>query len=174
MLSIPARMEDLGVDHKLLFDKNFLVLLVNQRLVPTLCESCKVPITDDAQVSGLFEGRTLEGDSAEEDWRLRLERYRSIAGDGTHLRGKGCDACNGSGIEGRLLVAELVMMDDLSRDAVRARIGRRGKAAWKQPGGLPSKASRWPTSAMGNWTLWMSRSWFAVWKRRVTATRRVG
>lgn len=121
VLSIPARMEDLGVDHKLLFDRNFLVLLVNQRLVPKLCSDCRVPIADHARVAGMFEKRTLDGEGAREDWRARLERYRSIAGDGAYLRGEGCDTCRQSGIVGRVLVAELVMMDDPSRQSVRAR-----------------------------------------------------
>ena len=121
VLSIPARMEDLGVDHKMLYDRNFLVLLVNQRLVPKLCPDCRVPITASDRVERMFEARTLDGKGASEDWQARLARYRLVAGDGVHLRGDGCDTCRGSGIVGRVLAAELVTMDDASRDCVRER-----------------------------------------------------
>ena len=120
VLSIPARMEDLGVDHKFLFDRNFLVLLVNQRLVPRLCPDCRVPITDRAgvTVAGASEAAS---DGTDEDWSARLERFSSVGGSGVHLRGDGCDTCQNTGIVGRVLVAELVMMDDSSRHFVRER-----------------------------------------------------
>ena len=121
VFSIPARMEDLGVDHKFLFDRNFLVLLVNQRLVPRLCADCRVPIVDRARVAAILERSALASDGSREDWRGRLARYSSVAGHGVHVRGGGCDACEGSGIVGRVLVAELVMMDDPSRHYVRER-----------------------------------------------------
>ena len=121
VLSIPARMEDLGVDHKLLFDRNFLVLLVNQRLVPRLCSDCRVPISDRARLAKLFEQKKLDDEGAVEGWRARVDRYRTVAGDGVHLRGDGCAACRQTGIVGRVLVGELVMMDDPSRQYVRER-----------------------------------------------------
>ena len=121
VLSIPARMEDLGVDHKFLFDRNFLVLLVNQRLVPRLCADCRVPIVDHAGVAAVLQRASAASDGAGEDWRARLERFSAVAGDGVHVRGHGCDACQGTGIVGRVLVAELVMMDDPSRYHVRER-----------------------------------------------------
>ncbi len=121
VLSIPARMEDLGVDHKFLFDRNFLVLLVNQRLVPRLCADCRVPIADHARVAAVLERKALASDSASEDWRARLDRFTSVGGSGAHVRGEGCDTCENTGIVGRVLVAELVMMDDPSRHFVRER-----------------------------------------------------
>ena len=121
VLSIPARMEDLGVDHKFLFDRNFLVLLVNQRLVPRLCPDCRVPITDHPRVTAAMESSEAVSDRAGEDWRARLGRFASIGGDGVHVRGGGCDTCENTGIVGRVLVAELVMMDDPSRNFVRER-----------------------------------------------------
>lgn len=121
VLSIPARMEDLGVDHKFLFDRNFLVLLVNQRLVPQLCADCRVSITDHARVAAVLERSAVAADGADEGWRARLERFSSVAGYGVHIRGEGCDTCQQSGIVGRVLVAELVMMDDPSRHYVRER-----------------------------------------------------
>ena len=121
VLSIPARMEDLGVDHKFLFDRNFLVLLVNQRLVPRLCAACRVPIAEYARAAPVLGRSAPAVDGAGEDWRAGAERFMLIAGDGVHLRGAGCDECRWSGIVGRVLVAELVMMDDPSRHFVRDR-----------------------------------------------------
>ena len=121
VLSIPARMEDLGVDHRFLFDRNFLVLLVNQRLVPRLCSNCRVLVS--ANTAGLADSiEDMRPDGVDrEEWRTSLARYQSVVGGDVYLRGKGCGHCRQSGIVGRTLVAELVMMDDMSREAIRRR-----------------------------------------------------
>lgn len=106
VLAVPARMEDLGVDHSLLCDPNFLVLLINQRLVPELCPACKVPL---AEASGL-----------DQDSRLRFSRL--FADDvNVFVRGAGCAQCSNSGVVGRVLAAEMVMIDEASLDFIRNR-----------------------------------------------------
>ena len=106
VLAVPARMEDLGVDHSLLCDPNFLVLLINQRLVPELCSACKVPL---AEASGL-----------DQDSQLRFSR---LFAEDAHVfvRGRGCAECNNSGVVGRVLAAEMVMIDEASLDFIRNR-----------------------------------------------------
>ena len=109
VLSIPVRMEDLGVERSMLYDPNFLVLLVNQRLVPELCERCKLDI--EAVREHLDPGdhnryRRLFGETAS------LLRFRNA---------EGCGHCHHSGVQSRVLVAEMVMMDDPSRHFIRER-----------------------------------------------------
>ena len=107
VLAVPARMEDLGVDHSLLCDPNFLVLLVNQRLVPELCTACRMPF-DDA-------------DHLDQDSRHRFGRLFEGERARIFVRGRGCAACSNSGVVGRILAAEIVMIDEASLDFIRNR-----------------------------------------------------
>ena len=144
VLSIPARMEELGVSHQLLYDANFLVLLVNQRLVPKLCGQCSIALWDDHGIENkLAEERKREQargtasivvDNRQADYRRNVERYRSLFPHDPHLpvavRGAGCPACTalkfrgqaaakGTGIVGRVLVAEMISIDERCRDFIR-------------------------------------------------------
>ncbi len=104
-LAIPARMEDLGVAHTMLYDPNFLVLLINQRLLPRLCQECRVPYAQSDELP-----------------RTTRRRYDPVFGERAelvYLRGPGCVHCGGSGVRGRLLAAEMIMMDQVARDFVR-------------------------------------------------------
>ena len=153
VLSIPQRMEELGVEHQLLYDANFLVLLVNQRLVPRLCPSCRLPLAADER-RGITEQDVAKGlrarlahelearhdaspeelQRAETRFRADVARYqRLFAGHNAALRGTGCGECApkaarsgrqrsvGTGVVGRVLLAEMVLADDGSRDFIRER-----------------------------------------------------
>ena len=130
-LSIPARMEDLGVDHRFLSDPNFLVLLINQRLVPKLCEACRVPIAGEGVARMAARARVehiREGSGDPIDMESLIRRFRGIfarelaAGANICVRGDGgCEACGNAGIVGRVLVAEMVLIDEPSRDFITAR-----------------------------------------------------
>lgn len=160
VLSIPQRMEELGVEHQLLYDANFLVLLVNQRLVPKLCPACRLPLTADG--SGATEQEVVKGlqarlaheleargDDAPPEELQRVQkrfegdvaRYRRLfAGTNAALRGAGCAECApkaarsgrqrsvGTGVVGRVLLAEMVMADDRARDCIHERAWDR----WRQ------------------------------------------
>ncbi len=104
-LAIPARMEDLGVGHTMLYDPNFLVMLMNQRLLPRLCTECHVPYAQTQELDALTRARYDEA-------------FGDRAGQ-VYVRGPGCPACGSSGISGRLLAAEIVMMDDAARHFIR-------------------------------------------------------
>lgn len=109
VLSIPVRMEDLGVERSMLYDPNFLVLLVNQRLVAELCEHCKLPF---AEVGERVDAVDLRRHERLFQGKVDALRYRNISG---------CERCHHSGIQSRVLIAEMVMMDDPSRGFVRER-----------------------------------------------------
>ncbi|MDE0450761.1 MAG: ATPase, T2SS/T4P/T4SS family [Gammaproteobacteria bacterium] len=114
VLTVPSRMEDLGVDHSLLCDPNFLVLLINQRLVPELCRACKTPFT--------------EAEHVDRDSRHRFSRLFAEEMERVFVRGSGCAECSNSGIVGRLLAAEMVMIDETSLDFIR----NRDPLRWRQ------------------------------------------
>ena len=129
VLSIPTRMEDLGVEHEMLYDPNFLLLMVNQRLVPKLCNGCKRSLAQirlerahgihnikepdaEAGVVGEDESSAIARLSVlfPTDLRVSLRGIESV-----------CDDCLGTGIDGRLLVAEVVVIDDQARGFIRHR-----------------------------------------------------
>ena len=118
VLSIPARMSELGVKNEFIRDPNFLVLLVNQRLVPKLCRKCCVPLGEAALgVAHETDYEELVGEQESAGWADWTERFRILfgGGGGVRLRGRGCEHCNETGVHGRVLVAEAVMVDDESR-----------------------------------------------------------
>ena len=118
VLSIPARMADLGVEHEFIHDPNFLVLLVNQRLVPKLCRGCSVPLGEASlAMAHEMDYERLDGEQQSEGWVDWTERFRALFGGegGIQLRGRGCAQCNETGVSGRVLVAEVVMVDENSR-----------------------------------------------------------
>ena len=147
VISIPARMEELGVDHRLLYDANFLVLLVNQRLVPRLCEHCRIPLWGGDEALAAKERAELRAEDArgtpaevverrQAERRASLARYRGFYPPGeapeVSVRGLGCPQCaavkfrgqsgaRGTGIISRVLVAEMISIDEHSRHFIRER-----------------------------------------------------
>ncbi len=130
VLTIPSRMEELGVEHNLLVNPHFLLLLVNQRLVPELCPNCKISITESHRLQEM----AAQNQDADNVWTTpesieRLQRLSEQHGGQWFVRGPGCDyqssdkskSCRGTGIVSRVLVAEMVWMDDAARDFIRVR-----------------------------------------------------
>jgi general secretion pathway protein E len=100
---IVSRLVDLGVSPALLSDPNMLVCLIYQRLMPILCDKCAIPVTES------------------KDHQPHLERLRKIFGDDLskiRARGQLCQHCKGLGIGGRTVVAELVWIDEKSREFI--------------------------------------------------------
>lgn len=101
---IVTRLADLDISRSLLCSPNLLVCLLCQRLAPTLCEACKVPIGDSEQ------------------HKKALSRWESVFGDklaGLYVRGeKECEACQGSGIGGRTVIAEVIWVDEKGREFI--------------------------------------------------------
>ena len=75
-------------------------LIVAQRLVGKVCESCKAPVEVPAQ--------TL----------LNLGVPQNEIPDYKLFRGKGCANCNNSGIKGRLAIYELLSMTEKMKEAI--------------------------------------------------------
>ncbi len=93
------RLEDMGVPPYLL--ANALLMIVAQRLVRSICPSCRTPYepTEDERV----------------EFRLDEERLRGA----TLMSGKGCDTCYDTGYRGRVAVYEALVIDNELRTLVR-------------------------------------------------------
>ena len=99
-----TRLMDMGIEEYLL--TSTITGIVSQRLVRTLCKSCRAP----AQMRA-------EG----------LEEFRS-AGVDTHMQPTvfvptGCPACNTTGFRGRTVIAEILVPDENVRQLVLERAG---------------------------------------------------
>lgn len=100
---IITRMVDMGISQVMLADSNVLVCLIFQRLVPILCENCKVPLTEAPQhVDNLHRWQLVFGDD-----------FTNI-----HARGEECKTCHGTGVGGRTVVAEVVWVDEQGRSYI--------------------------------------------------------
>jgi type II secretory ATPase GspE/PulE/Tfp pilus assembly ATPase PilB-like protein len=89
---VVSRMLDMGVEPYLL--TSGLRCIVNQRLVRRLCDRCREPIAS-----------------------------QPVAGDSSHapFRAVGCEKCSGTGYAGRVLLAELLTLDEPLRHAILAK-----------------------------------------------------
>lgn len=102
---IITRLVDMGISQTLLSDSNVLICLIFQRLVPTLCKKCNVPVAESSHA------------------KVYLDRWRDYFGEDYHLlrcRGPGCAACQKTGVGGRSVVAEVIWVDEPGRRFIRA------------------------------------------------------
>ncbi len=93
------RLEDMGVAPYLL--ANALLMIVAQRLVRSVCPSCRAP--------------HVPSEDEKIEFRLSPERLQGA----TLVHGKGCDTCFGTGYRGRVAVYEALVMDNELRSLVR-------------------------------------------------------
>lgn len=93
-----TRLTEMGVPPYLI--TSTLNLVVAQRLVGRICESCKEPIK-------VPDNTLLNLGVVQEE----LQNYKVF-------RGRGCSACNKTGIKGRLAIYELMPIADQIKDAV--------------------------------------------------------
>ncbi len=95
-----VRLLDLGIESFLLTAT--IEAIIAQRLVRSICKKCKEPYTPTEQ-------QLMELNLTPDDVRGRQ-----------FYRGKGCDACHGSGYKGRSAIFEIMVMEDNMRDLVMA------------------------------------------------------
>jgi type IV pilus assembly protein PilB len=98
------RLLDMGIDAYLV--ASTISVAVGQRLVRRICEACK-----EERPLSVEEGLVLS--------KLPL-RKKAKEGD-SFFKGKGCDACNRSGYDGRLCINEVLSADDDVRTAIMRR-----------------------------------------------------
>jgi type II secretory ATPase GspE/PulE/Tfp pilus assembly ATPase PilB-like protein len=118
VLSIPRRLDGLKVRRDLLCDPTIFRGMVCQRLIPLLCADCKIS-WEEADRTGI-----LKPDLS--------KRIGDISGDLMettffHHAG-GCENCDGQGIVGRTIVAEILIPDQEILDMIS---GGRMTEAWR-------------------------------------------
>jgi type II secretory ATPase GspE/PulE/Tfp pilus assembly ATPase PilB-like protein len=102
---VVPRLENLGIQREMLANPDVLELMVYQRLVPLLCE-CKVPFN-------------LSAYSAEEQHLGK--QLLEVIGGAKHahmVRKGGCAKCDGWGVSGRSVIAEVLPVDDRGREFI--------------------------------------------------------
>lgn len=95
LTAIP-RLLDLRVDKFLL--SSSLLAVIAQRLARKICSSCKTAHAPDDREKRLFQ-----------EYELTAEKI---------YRGQGCDKCNGVGYMGRMVIGEILLIDDEMRGFV--------------------------------------------------------
>jgi Type II secretory pathway, ATPase PulE/Tfp pilus assembly pathway, ATPase PilB len=100
-LTIISRLKDIEVDEFKLYDPGVFTGMVGQRLTRALCPDCKVP----------FMQARDQGKVEDELWERTLSIYNRDL-DGIFTEGDGCAKCNGTGVIGRSVVAEVCLPDD--------------------------------------------------------------
>ncbi|MCW8331065.1 type II secretion system ATPase GspE [Photobacterium sp. SDRW27] len=96
-----TRLRDMGIEPFLV--SSSLLGVLAQRLVRTLCKSCREPYEADTEQKKLF-GLT-EADS--------LTLYRAV----------GCEKCNNKGYRGRTGIHELLLIDENVQELIHAEVG---------------------------------------------------
>jgi len=103
-IGIATRLIEMGISPTLMADADVLVCLICQRLAPILCDKCARP---------LLEAST---------YKQFIPQWTEVLGDdikNVRVRGKYCHECKGLGIKGRSVVAEVIWIDETSRQFIK-------------------------------------------------------
>ncbi|MFJ5299232.1 GspE/PulE family protein [Pseudomonas sp. NPDC088368] len=120
------RLEDMGVDPSLVTDPALMAGIINQSLLPVLCESCRVPAT--------LQLATLDVDLVD-----RLQRLTDIRR--VYLVGNGCAACRGLGVTDRTAVGEVLLPTHKFMQIFRLKGAGEARNYWvKEMGGITKTA----------------------------------
>jgi type II secretory ATPase GspE/PulE/Tfp pilus assembly ATPase PilB-like protein len=114
------RLDRLGLDRHVLADRQFLSALAFQRLLPVLCEHCKVPAGDVLPAGKL--------QLLQEKFGLDPALIRCSAQSD-------CQHCKGRGITGSTVVAEIVAPDKVIRRLIAENNDEQAESYWRQSRG---------------------------------------
>jgi len=103
-----TRLHDLGVTYLRLAEPGLLKVLVFQRLLPTVCAQCALK-ADEVRESRALQGRQIERLKLYLKSNLEHIRFANTSVNNT------CTHCQGTGIHGRVIVAEVVEVDATAR-----------------------------------------------------------
>ena len=127
-LDIVPRLRSNGIGDDVLAGQNFLSALLYQTLLPTLCPHCSHTVFD--AMDGMASPQELEV-------LERIHRYI----DKTALKflrfknDKGCEHCEGKGIVGRSVAAEVILPDPYMRSCFRQRNDDEALMHYRRKGG---------------------------------------
>lgn len=102
--AIVTRLVDMGISSVLLSDSSVLRCLMCQRLIAKVCDGCAIPLRDSERHAPFLA-----------DWEAVLGKEIL---DKAKARGNGCPKCNRSGVGGRIVVAEVIWVDEDGRQFI--------------------------------------------------------
>jgi general secretion pathway protein E len=102
--AIVTRLVDMGISPTLLSDSSVLRLLVCQRLIAKVCQSCAIPLRESEPHKDFMEG-----------WEAVLGKEIL---DKAKARGHGCEKCHHTTVGGRVVVAEVIWVDEEGRQYI--------------------------------------------------------
>lgn len=121
-MAVFSRLREIGLPESVLYMPGFISGVVYQRLVPTLCQHCAVPI---------FEG--LERGIVDRNVYERVSRVIDLASHAVKVRSPGgCSHCQHMGIAGRTICAEILPPDLSMLDLLRRGEHQRARDYWMQ------------------------------------------
>ena len=99
--AIVTRLVDMGISPVLLSDSSVLRCLMCQRLIAKVCPNCAIPLLNSPKHQPFIP-----------DWEAVLGKEVL---ERAKTRGNGCAQCNRSGVGGRIVVAEVIWVDEDGR-----------------------------------------------------------
>lgn len=102
--AIITRLVDMGISPVLLSDSSVLRCLMCQRLIAKVCQGCAIPLRTSEKHQPFIA-----------DWEAVLGKEVL---DKAKARGLGCAECNRSGVGGRIVVAEVIWVDEEGRQFI--------------------------------------------------------
>ncbi len=95
------RLLDMGIEEYLV--ASTVSIAIGQRLVRKICPHCK----EKTEISKALKENLME-----------TPLGKLLGTNKSFFKGKGCDECNGSGYSGRICINEVLVADDVIRDAI--------------------------------------------------------
>jgi len=102
--AIVTRLVDMGISPVLLSDSSVLRCLMCQRLIAKVCPGCAIPLRTSPKHLDFIA-----------DWEAVLGKEIL---DQAKARGNGCAQCHHSGVGGRVVVAEVIWVDEEGRQFI--------------------------------------------------------
>lgn len=102
--AIVTRLVDMGISPTLLSDSSVLRCLMCQRLIAKVCPHCAIPLLNSPKHQPYIA-----------DWEAVLGREIL---ERAKARGPGCSKCNRTGVGGRIVVAEVIWVDEEGRQFI--------------------------------------------------------
>jgi type II secretory ATPase GspE/PulE/Tfp pilus assembly ATPase PilB-like protein len=102
--AIITRLVDMGISPVLLSDSSVLRCLMCQRLIAKVCDGCAIPLKSSERHQAYLA-----------DWEAVLGKETL---DKAKARGNGCVKCNRTGVGGRIVVAEVIWVDEEGRQYI--------------------------------------------------------
>ncbi|GGF91998.1 MULTISPECIES: GspE/PulE family protein [Cysteiniphilum] len=134
-LAIVERLCGIGMEREVVCSPDFLLLLVYQTLVQTLCHDCSLSIEE-------YDATNSSRKSVIKSIYACIEKYNldeSLIKNIRFKNKKGCSNCNHLGVKGRTVVAEVVSPTSSMLVHIRNKEHELAYKVWREKGGMTIK-----------------------------------